>query len=179
MTDELEDQMVAKTEELVEEKKGTEAVQEASELAAIDPKDAIVWFVKGKAHYIDEQYEEALSCFSKAAEIDRENPSVWHMMGYALISLNRLAEAEQALEYVKATQPENAEAVCALGICQVMQVNGKAARENFAAALRMNKPVANAMLDHFHDKYFSVSKETESRTKAMIERVLETLKLVR
>ena len=33
MTDELEDQMVAKTEELTEQKKGDEAVAEASELA--------------------------------------------------------------------------------------------------------------------------------------------------
>ncbi|MCX6772739.1 MAG: tetratricopeptide repeat protein, partial [Candidatus Micrarchaeota archaeon] len=120
MTDELEDQMIAKTEELVEEKKGDEAVVEATELAAIDPKDAIVWFVKGKAHYVDKQFEDALSCFSKAAELERENPQIWHMMGYALISLNRLQEAEQALEYVKGTQPTNAEAVCALGICQSM-----------------------------------------------------------
>ena len=179
MTDELEDQMVAKTEELVEEKKGPEAVAEATELAAIDPKDAIVWFVKGKAHYIDEQYEDALSCFSKAAEIEKENPAIWHMMGYALISLNRLQEAEQALDYVKAVQPENCEAICALGICQVMQGKGKEARENFATAIPLNKPVAISMLEHFHDKYFSVSKETESRTKAMIERGLETLKIVR
>ena len=179
MTDELEDQMVAKTEELVEEKKGPEAVAEATELAAIDPKDAIVWFVKGKAHYIDEQYEDALSCFSKAAEIEKETPAIWHMMGYALISLNRLQEAEQALDYVKAVQPENCEAICALGICQVMQGKGKEARENFATAIPLNKPVAIEMLSHFHDKYFSVSKETESRTKAMIERVLETLKIVR
>ena len=179
MTDELEDQMVAKTEELVEEKKGEEAVQEAKELAEIDPKDAIVWFVKGKAHYIDNQFEDALSCFAKAAEIDRENPQIWHMMGYALISLNRLQEAEQALDYVKATQPTNVEAVCALGICQVMMNKAPEARNNIEIALALNRTTAISMLSHFHDKYFSVSRETESRTKAMIERILETLKLVR
>ena len=95
MTDELEDQMEAKTEELVEGRQGREAVLEATELAQIDPKDAIVWFVKGKAHYIDSQFDDALTCFSKAAEIEKENPQVWHMMGYALISLNRLDEAER------------------------------------------------------------------------------------
>ena len=179
MPDELEDELVAKTEELVEEKKGDEAVVEATELAAIDPKDAIVWFVKGKAHYIDSQFEDALSCFSKAAELERENPSVWHMMGYALISLNRLQEAEQALDYVKATQPTNAEAVCALGICQCMLNKPADARTNIEIALSLNKPVAMAMLEHFHDKFLSVSKDTESRTKALIERTLETMKLVR
>jgi Flp pilus assembly protein TadD len=179
MTDELEDQMVAKTEELTEEKKGDAAVAEATELAELDPKDAIVWFVKGKAHYVDSQFEEALACFSKAAEIDRENAQVWHMMGYSLMSLNRLPEAEQALEYVKAVQPENAEAVCALGICFAMQNKPNEARQNFDAAFAMNKPLAMAMLEHFHDKFISTSKEVSSGTKAMVERVLETIKLVK
>jgi Flp pilus assembly protein TadD len=179
MTDELEDQMIAKAEELTEEKKGPEAVAEASELAQIDPKDAIVWFVKGKAHYVDGQFEEALSCFSKAAGIEQENPQIWHMMGYALISLDRLSEAEEALAYVKATQPANAEAVCALGICQVMQNKPAEANKNIDSAFAVDKPITLAMLEHFHDKFFSVSKETQSHTKAMIERIIETLKLVR
>ncbi|MFA6214148.1 MAG: tetratricopeptide repeat protein [Candidatus Micrarchaeia archaeon] len=179
MTDELQDQMVAKAEELTEQKKGEEAVAEATELAELDPKDAIVWFVKGKAHYVDSQFEEALSCFSKAAEIERENPQVWHMMGYALISLGRLDEAEQALEYVKAVQPENAEATCALGICQSMAGKHKEARANFELALAMNKPLAVAMMEHCNDKFISISKETAAGTKALLERVLETVKLVR
>jgi len=179
MTDELEDRMVAKAEELTEQKRGDEAVAEANELAAIDPADAIVWFVKGKAHYVDAQYEEALACFSKAAEIERENAQIWHMMGYALISLGRLGEAEQALEYVKAMQPENCEAVCALGICQCMQSKQNDARLNFELAIAMNKPLSMAMLEHFHEKFFSVSKDAAAGTKALIERTLETIKIVR
>ena len=179
MPDELADQMIAKTEELVEEKKGPEAVAEASELSKIDPKDAIVWFVKGKAHYVDSQFEDALSCLSKAAQIDQENPQIWHMLGYALISLNRLSEAEEALAFVKASQPQNAEAVCALAICQCMQNKPAEARPNFEAAIALNKSLSIEMMEHFHDKFFSVSKETNSSTKAMLERTLETLKLVR
>jgi tetratricopeptide (TPR) repeat protein len=179
MTDELADNLVAKTEELTEENKGVEAVEEAAELAKLDPKDAIVWFVKGKAHYIDNQFEEALSCFSKAAELDQENPQVWHMMGYSLISLNRLPEAEEALSYVKAVQPTNTEAVCALGICQAMQNKPDEAKKNFDTAISADKPISMLMLEHFHDKFFAISKETQPRTKAMIERILETLKLVR
>jgi superkiller protein 3 len=179
MTNELEDQMVVKTEELAEEKKGDEAVSEAKELVALDPKDAIVWFMKGKAHYADSQFEDALSCFSKAAEIERENAQIWHMMGYALITLDRLPEAEQALDYVKASQPTNAEAICALGICQAMQNKPADARNNVELAIALNKQVAFAMLDHFHDKFFSVSHETASGTKAIIERMLETMKVTR
>lgn len=179
MADELVEEMVAKAEELTEEKKGPEAVAEATELAQIDPKDAIVWFVKGKAHYIDNQFDEALACFSKAAEIEKENPQIWHMMGYCCITLGDTAKAEECLEYVKAVQPDNCEAICALGIAQAMQGKAAEARSNFEVALAVNKPVAFAMMEHFHDKFFSLSKETASNTKAMIERTLETLKLVR
>ena len=179
MTDELEDRMIATTEALAEEKKGPEAVQEAAELAQIDPKDAIVWFMNGKAHYINNEFEEALSCFSKAAQMEKENPQVWHMMGYCLITLNRLPEAEQALEYVKSVQPANAEAVCALGICQVMQNKHKEAKANFDSALASDKSTTVAMLENFQEKYFAVSKEVSSGTMAMVERVLETVKLMR
>ncbi|MCX8198241.1 MAG: tetratricopeptide repeat protein [Candidatus Micrarchaeota archaeon] len=176
---ELEDQMVIKTEELAEQKKGEEAVAEANELVQLDPKDAIVWFVKGKAHYVGGQYEEALACFSKAAELDRENPQIWHMIGYSLITLNRLQEAEQALEYVKAVQPSNTEAVVALGICQILLSKPDEARKNIEHGLSLNKQVAISMLEHFHDKFFSLSKETSASTKALIERAIETLKIVR
>jgi len=179
MPNELEDQMVVKVEALAEQKKGEEAVAEATELAQLDPKDAIVWFMKGKAHYIGGQFEEALACFSKAAEIERENPQIWHMLGYALITLDRLQEAEQALEYVKALQPTNAEAACALGICQIMQNKAPEARKNVEFAISINKPVAISMLEHFHDKFFSVSGEVAASTKARIERLLETMKLMR
>ncbi|MCX6769738.1 MAG: tetratricopeptide repeat protein [Candidatus Micrarchaeota archaeon] len=179
MVDELEEQMVARAEELTEEKKGDEAVETATELSKIDPNDAIVWFVKGKAHYIDRQFDDALACFSKAAEIDRENPAIWHMMGYCLITMNNLPKAEECLEYVKAMQPANAEAICALGICQVMQEKTQAARPNFDDAIAINKKVAIHMFEHFYENYFSLSKTASAGSKAMIERVLETIKLVR
>jgi Flp pilus assembly protein TadD len=179
MADELAEEMIAKAEELTEEKKGPEAVAEATELAQIDPKDAIVWFVKGKAHYIDSQFEEALACFSKAAEIEKENPQIWHMMGYCLISMNNLQKAEECLEYVKAVEPDNPEAICALGICQIMQNKVEPARHNLEIAVAVNKPVTIRMLEHFHEKFFALSNEASSGTKAMIERALETMKLVR
>ena len=38
-----------------------------------------------------------MALITSKGTMDKENPAVWHMMGYALISLNRLEEAEQAL----------------------------------------------------------------------------------
>ncbi|VVB58374.1 Beta-barrel assembly-enhancing protease [Candidatus Anstonella stagnisolia] len=179
MTDELEDQMVAKTEELEQENKPQEAVETAAELVAIDPKDAIVWFVKGKAHYVAEQFEESLSCLAKAAELERENPQIWQMMGYALLSLRRYSEAIPCLEYVVSKEPQNAESLSALGILHVISGDDKKARQYFDSALLANKRVAIPVLEHFHDKFFSTSPNIPSSAKAMVERVLETAKLVR
>ncbi|MEM4554950.1 MAG: tetratricopeptide repeat protein [Candidatus Anstonellaceae archaeon] len=177
MADDLVDEMVARTEELIEEKEGKEAIAEATELSRIDPKDAIVWFVKGKAHYVEKQFEEALASFSKAAEIERENAHIWHMMGYCLISLNRWQEAEEALEYVKAVQPENTEAICALGICQVIQGKPQAS-SNFKIALALNKQLAISIIEHFYENFLSPSQQVSSSTKALIERAIQTLKIL-
>jgi len=179
MTDELEDQMIAKAEGLEAGDKGAEAIAEATELVQIDPKDALVWFVKGKAHYVEREFEEAYASFSKSAEIERENPKVWQMMGYCLLSLNQYSDAEKCLDYVKAAEPANIEAVCALGISQVLQNKPQDARRNFDLALSMNKQTTCNVLEHFYENVFSASKDTSSTAKALLERVLETIKLVR
>ncbi|MBS3069282.1 tetratricopeptide repeat protein [Candidatus Micrarchaeota archaeon] len=179
MTDELEDGMISKAETLEEEQKGEEAVQTAAELVAIDPKDSIVWFVKGKAHYVAEQFEESLACLAKAAELGQENPQVWHMMAYALVSLRRYEEAVPCLEYVVSKEPQNVEAIGALAILHVISGDAKTARQFFDSAFGADKRVAVAMAEHFYDKFFSTSPNVPSSAKALAERVLETAKLVK
>lgn len=177
MADELKEDIVAHTEELSEEKKTAEAKQGANELTSLGEKDAIAWFVKGRVHYEAGEFEDALSAFSKAAGIAKENPEVWHMMGYALISLKRYKEAKDALEYVAKVQPENTEAVCALGICLVILGDGKAAKGYLNSAVRQNRAVSVAMIEHFHDKFFGQSKDASASTKALIERCIEMIKV--
>jgi tetratricopeptide (TPR) repeat protein len=43
-----------------------------------DPRDAIEWNIKGLAFYELERYEEAIGCFDKALEIDRELDYIWN-----------------------------------------------------------------------------------------------------
>ncbi len=177
MADELKEEIVAHAEELSGEKRVDEAKESADELVKIDHKEAIAWFVKGRVHYEAGEFEEALSAFSEAAKIAKENPEVWHMLGYALISLRRYKEARDALEYVCKVQPENTEARCALGIVFVILGDGKAAREHITAAVRQNRTVAAAMIEHFHDKFFGPSKDTSATTKALIDRCIEMIKV--
>ena len=116
MTDDLTDQMITKTEGYVEAREGEQAVESANELAEVDPKDAIVWYLKGKAHYVSGEYDEALAALSKAATLQADKPDIWLAMGYCLIAMRRYSEALPPLEYVKGVEPENVEATAALCI---------------------------------------------------------------
>jgi len=179
MADELKEEIVAHAEELSQEKKTKEAEESAEELVKIDEKEAIAWFVKGRVHYEAGEFEDALSAFSEAAKIAKENPEVWHMLGYCLISLKRYSEARDALDYVCKVTPDNAEARCALGIALVILGDGKGARGHFDEAVKRDRAVAAAMLEHFHDKFFGMSREASATTKALLERSIETIKVPR
>jgi tetratricopeptide (TPR) repeat protein len=179
MTDELEDQMIAKAQVLEGEKKDSEAVAVSEDLVKIDPKDAIVWFVAGKAHYVSGQYEEALSCFSRAAEIEKERPEIWHMMAYALISLRRYPEAEEALQFVADAQPENTEARCILSFVQLISGKAREGAPNFKAAVGEDAALTFQMANHFYEKCISKGEDVSAMTKAMVERTLETLRLLK
>lgn len=177
MTDELQDGMIARSEELMEGKEGEKAVETASELVEISEKDAIAWFVKGKALYVADRFDDALACFGKSAEIKKEQPEVWQMMGYTLIALRRYKEAADALEYVKSADPKNVEAIYALGITHIIlgdKVNGE---ENIKLAFAIDRKRALGTANNVYENYFSTSSGVVPHTRALIERALETLKL--
>ena len=173
MTDQIEEGMIAKDEELLEEKKTEEAVEVAEELAEYKPGDAIVWFVKGKTLYIAEDYEEALACLVKAAELKREQPEIWQMMGYCLIALRRYREALESLEYVKAMQEDNVGTICALALAYLVLGNAEKAGENLKAALAIDRQETARMLDEFYNRFFATSHELSSGEKAIMEREIK------
>lgn len=177
MTDELQDGMIARSEEFIKEKKGEEAVETASELVEIAEKEAIAWFVKGKALYVADRFDDALACFGKAAEIKKEKPEIWQMMGYTLIALQRYEEVIDALEYVKSADPKNVESIYALGITYVILGDNARGEENISTAFALDRKRALETANNVYDNYFSRSGKVDSHTKALIERVLETLKL--
>jgi tetratricopeptide (TPR) repeat protein len=179
MTDELEDQLIAKTEELEVEHKPAEAVETATELARLDPKDAIVWFIKGKAHYVAGEFEESLSCLARAAEIEKERPEIWHMMGYSLISLQRYEEAKDALQYACDRGESNVEARTVLSFVQFMLGKNKEGTANFKLAVDQNPVIAWELANHFYEKFLSKSDAITPTTKSIVERTIETLKLLK
>lgn len=176
MTDELEDQMIARTQGYVDAQKAEEALASANELAEVDPKDAIVWYLKGKAHFIAGEYDEALSALSRAASLQAEQPGIWLVMGYTLIALRRYAEARPSLEYVRGAEPENAQAAAALGLLHVILGDAEAARPQMQDAFSLNAPTALSLMAHFNEEFLQPSPALSPATKKAVENLLDSLK---
>ena len=52
-------------------------------------------FQAGKKNLDNENYEDALSFFDQALELEPNNPDIWNMKGVALRSLGRYDEASE------------------------------------------------------------------------------------
>ena len=179
MTDELEDQIIAKTQGYLNAKKHKEAAESADALARVDPKDAIVWYLKGKVHYMSGEHEEALAALSKAATIQNNSPDVWLLMGYTLVALRRYDESVQYLEYVKNLKPDSMEASAALGIVHAILGEADAAHARVADALSLNKAGAVVMLENFNKQFIASSPAVEAGTKELVENLIEKARLTK
>ena len=175
MTDELEDEIISKTESYLDKHENDKAVKTADDLARVEQKDAIVWYLKGKVHYTMGEYDEALAALAKAATIEAQKPDTWLVMGYTLIALRRYAEAKPSLEYVVAVQPENVEATCALSILNVILGDSASAQAHLQKALELNKSTTKKMMDYFYKKFFLDSKLVSPQEKKEIESKLKSL----
>ncbi len=177
MTDELEDQIIAKTQGYLNARKNKEAAESADALARVDPKDAIVWYLKGKVHYISGEHEEALAALSKAASIQNNSPDVWLLMGYTLVALRRYEESVQYLEYAKSLKPDSMEASAALGIVQAVLGKPDEARNRIAEAVALNKAGCVVMLENFNKQFIAKSPAVEKGTKDLVEKLIEKTRL--
>jgi tetratricopeptide (TPR) repeat protein len=177
MTDELEDQMIAKTESYLAEQKNDKALESANELARIDPKDAIVWYVKGKTHYMMGEYNKALASLSKAAQIESTHPQVWLLTGYTLIAQKRYQESVESLEYVLAVDGQNVEAACALVAVYSILNNPANCKLNLQKALSINKSMTQKILQYYYDNFIVSSSEVDSNLKEQIKSKLQALSI--
>lgn len=177
MTNAIEEQMIAKTQGYLNAKKNAEAKVTADELAEVDPKDAIVWYLKGKVHYSLGEYDEALASLSKAASIQNDHPDIWLVMGYTLIAQRRYPEAQQPLEYVKAIRPSGVEATCALGIMHAILGDGEKAKQYVSEALALDKGGASTMLENLYKQFVADSPQIEAGTKELLKNLIEKARL--
>lgn len=174
MSDELEDSLVSRNEQQIEGKSIEDAKTTAQDLVDLKPQDAIAWFVKAKTMYVEGDYENALSCLSQAAQIDREAPQVWHLMGLTLLALGRLDEAVESLTYAAEKMPSNTDSALALGIALALAGKKEEAKARIEQAFKIDAQKASLLAADFAENFISSSPKVESATKALIERIIET-----
>ncbi len=174
MSDELSDSLVSRNEGQITDKKYQEAEVTAQDLLDIKPQEAIAWFVKGKTLYIEGDYENALSCLSQAAQLDKEAPMVWHIMGLTLLAIGRTDEAVEALSYASDKMPQNADAALALGIAFAITGKIEQAKAKITLAFNTDPQKASLIANDFIENFISSSTKVEGSTKALVERMVET-----
>ena len=177
MTDALEDQIIARTQGYLDARKNREAAESADALARVDSGDAIVWYLKGKVHYMSGEMEEALAALSKAATIQNNSPDVWLLMGYTLIALRRYDESVQYLEYVKSIKPDSMEASAALGIVSAILGDSKKARQSIQDAMALDKAGCVVMLENFNRQFIAGSPAVEKGTKELVKDLIDRARL--
>lgn len=176
MTDELSDEMIQRSEELLEEGKIEESEEVSEELVELNPDDALALYVRGKTLYMDEQFEEALAVLSKSAELDRERPETWTMIGLCLMALNRVDEAVDPLEYAWAKDPDILIAGYALGLARLLKGETDKAEELFETVLKKDPKRFMEYTNQMYNRLIAPS-QISSTTKSYIEREIERIRL--
>jgi Flp pilus assembly protein TadD len=67
----------------------------------LNPQLEAAWFNRGNALYMQGNYDNALSAFDKAIEINPQDANIWICRGLTLKKLDRNLEANAALMQAK------------------------------------------------------------------------------
>ena len=114
----------------------TQALALARKAISCGADSAFVHWLLGHESLEQEDYGVALDCFDRAIALFSEHPDGWLGKGRALIGLERLADAEDALIQAVQCAPENVQAWVELIQLELDAGVDDIAAENLALALR-------------------------------------------
>lgn len=167
MSDEIEDELVSRTAELINEDKNKEALKTADTLEHYKNEDAIVLYTKGIALYENRKFNEALRYLSEAATINRTEKRIWYAIGYTLLALNRIDEARDALKYVISVDDSHVGAHLGLFLIGIIKENQDVAFYHLQKALEIDKKLAKEILKNMY-KEFIESADIDNDIKKII-----------
>ncbi len=125
-----------------------EAAAKLKQAVALDPKSARAWDSLGLAFDMQGQMEEALDAFRKAAKLnaDQAHPSPWppHDLGFLLLRMDRLQDAESLLRESLRYEPGMAQSHYHLGRTLEKQGKDTEAIREYEAAVSSDPASADA-----------------------------------
>jgi len=125
-----------------------EAVEKLERAAQLDPRSGRIWDSLGLALDMQGELEQAREKFEKAAGLNRDlpHPSPWppHDLGYLLLRMNRLADAEADLREAIRYDEQFPEAHYHLGRVLEKEGHDSEAVEEYSRAIALDKTSAEA-----------------------------------
>jgi tetratricopeptide (TPR) repeat protein len=121
------------------------------------------WYNKGISFMTQCSYEDAISCFGRAAQLDPMDVNAWNNKGICLLSLSRFNEAMECIEKTIEIDPHHAFYWYNKGICQDRLGHLDEAIQSFNKAVELHPKYAEAWFNK------AVAEESIGDKKAAID----------
>lgn len=115
-----------------------EALEIVEKAVAISPQSAHAHYCKAQVLRSVGKFQEALKSYLRAAEIDKEDPSTWNMVGVLQMSLENYSLAREAFEKTLVLNPLLIHVKVNLGLLAQAEGNFKEACRYFEAVRERN-----------------------------------------
>ena len=122
---------------LITQDRNQEGVETIDAFLAENPEVWNAWFLKGWGLRKLERFEEALSAFSKAFELNNNQVEVLNELAICQMELSRFEEAENSLMKAFQKEPENTKVISNMGILSLKQNKNEEALGFFYTVLEL------------------------------------------
>lgn len=131
-------ELLARTSELMRQKRPAEAVPVGERATHLDPQSVAAWSALAAAYYGSSRFADALAAVERALRLDASSSSGWDLKGVTLIALGRDQEALTAIERALALDPRSAKAWCNKAVVLFRQERDHDALQASEQALRLD-----------------------------------------
>jgi tetratricopeptide (TPR) repeat protein len=120
----------------LQQRRYTDSIREFTAARTLNPEDVDVVRNLGTSHFLGGDYGGALEPLMRAKELNARDLRTRYQLGYAMLMLDRPAEAQPELEYVRAAMPGDASTLFALAKVYEAKRDQEKAGETFATLQR-------------------------------------------
>jgi cytochrome c-type biogenesis protein CcmH/NrfG len=103
----------------------------------LSPKESLFWYAYGEIYRVQERFDEALSAYRQAVDIDPPYPKALTKLGLMLTERKQWEEAEQILTAAIRREPKNAVNYLYLGVTYAARGKNKPAIDNYQKFLEL------------------------------------------
>lgn len=104
-------------------------------------------FELGVDYLVSANFQKSIQCLVQSLEKNGSHVPTWVNLGFSLLQMGQLADAQTTFETAVTLDPRSHEAQCNLGVCQLHQRNYEAAEESFFRSVALKPNYVNAYVN--------------------------------